>query len=293
MSEPHPSLPDIDALWEYDKPEVSEQKFRALLPQTSGNRAYHIELLTQIARCQGLQRKFDEAHTTLDEAESLLTDDLARPRVRTMLERGRVFNSSKNPDQARVHFIQAWATARECHEDGLAVDAAHMLGIVESGEKGLEWNSTALDLAEKSDNPRAQKWRGSLYNNMGWTYHDQFGQYDKALALFERALAFREEQGEPEQARIARWCVARCLRSLGQVGEALTMQRKLLAESSPQGKPDPYVHEELGECLLSLSKPDEARPYFALAYEELSRDESFAESEPARLARLRDLGGRA
>jgi hypothetical protein len=68
------------------------------------------------------------------------------------------------------------------------------------------------------------------------------------------------------------------------------MQQGLLAEFQASGKQDGYVYEELGECLLALSQPEQARPYFAYAYEELSRDTWLVEQEPARMQRLQALG---
>ncbi|MFN8565329.1 MAG: hypothetical protein U0703_27730 [Anaerolineae bacterium] len=44
---------NFDALWDYDHPAETEKTFRALLAQTDGARRF--ELLTQIARAQGLQ----------------------------------------------------------------------------------------------------------------------------------------------------------------------------------------------------------------------------------------------
>jgi hypothetical protein len=38
-----------------------------------------------------------------------------------------------------------------------------------------------------------------------------------------------------------------------------------------------------------LNRPAEARPYFAAACEELSKDPWLAENEPARLQRLKEL----
>ncbi|MBZ0304515.1 MAG: tetratricopeptide repeat protein, partial [Anaerolineae bacterium] len=76
---------------------------------------------------------------------------------------------------------------------------------------------------------------------MGWTYHDQ-GNYEKALEMFQQALIFRE--GNPRQIQIARWCIARTLRSLNRVEEALAIQRELNPE-------DGFVVEEIAECLLA------------------------------------------
>ena len=57
-----------------------------------------------------------------------------------------------------------------------------------------------------------------------------------------------------------------------------------------EGIPDGYNHEEIGECLLALGRPDEARPHFARAYEILSKDAWLADGEPERLKRLAELG---
>lgn len=283
---------DFDAKWNFDQPDSTEAVFRTYLPaaRASGEADYLAQLLTQIARTQGLQRKFEEAHATLDEVEPMLGDTLLVARVRYLLERGRVFNSSKHPDQARPLFLAAWEQGRAIGADFYAVDAAHMMAIVEPPAESLAWNRRAMEAAAASTSARARKWLGSLYNNMGWTYHDQ-GDYATALEMFENGLAFREEQQQPAETRIAKWCVARTKRSLGQVAEALAMQQALKAEFDALGERDGFVFEELGECLLLLGRQEEAAPNFARAYEILSQDAWLAESEPARLGRLKELGG--
>ncbi len=108
------ALPDFDRLWDYDRPEVSEQAFREILPRAVDVSAepYRLELLTQIARAQGLQRRFDDAHRTLDEVESSLVDVPGRVHLRYLLERGRVLNSAGKPDEARPLFQEAWELGR-------------------------------------------------------------------------------------------------------------------------------------------------------------------------------------
>jgi tetratricopeptide (TPR) repeat protein len=280
---------NIDQLWDYNQPEESEKRFRQALAAATVHTPIYGELLTQIARAQGLQRKFAEAHQTLDEAQALLGDQPPRNWLRYLLERGRVFNSSKQPAQARPLFLEAWEQARDAGEDFYAVDAAHMLGIVEPPDQQLLWNHKALEVAEQSADPRAQQWLGSLYNNIGWTYHD-LQREEEALAIFQKALAWRAARNQPRETRIAKWCVARILRALNRVEEALAIQQALLKELENASETDGYVDEELGECLLPLNRLDEAQSHFAAAYQILAQDPWLAENEAARLERLRTLG---
>jgi tetratricopeptide (TPR) repeat protein len=285
--------PDFDALWDYNNPAATEQQFRVLLAQAerSGKRDYHVQLLTQLARALGLQRRFAEAHATLDAATTLVSPDLAVAGVRLALERGRLFNSAGEPDAARPFFQAAWEAAQAAGDDGYAVDAAHMLAIVSPPAEKLAWEQRALALAETSPQPRARKWLASLYNNMGWSCH-ALGQHEQALAMFERALAERESAGDPASVAVARWCVGRGLRALGRYPEALAAQQALAADLAARGEQDGYVDEELGENLLALGRAEEARPCFARAYATLAGDAWLAAHEPARLARLRELGAR-
>src|SRR5438093_1435947 len=143
-------LPDFDKLWDYAHPEISEQRFRELLPRAldSLDISYLLQLLTQIARAEGLQRKFEDAHKTLDRVEKSLPKADDTVKVRYLLERGRVYNSSGKADEARPLFLEAFDIALQSKQDAYAVDAAHMAAIVESPDKQLQWNLKALDLAE-------------------------------------------------------------------------------------------------------------------------------------------------
>src|SRR5947209_5761602 len=139
-------LPDFDRLWDYQHPDRTETRFRELLPKArvSGDRSYLAQLLSQIARTEGLQGRFAEGHRTLDEAEALLAPEMKTARVRCLLERGRLFNSNKKPGEARPFFLQAWDLARQSGDEPYAIDAAHMLGIVDPPSQALEWNRKAL-----------------------------------------------------------------------------------------------------------------------------------------------------
>lgn len=290
----HNELPDFNQLWNYADPAATEQQFRELLPQAeaSGDRAYHAELLTQIARALGLQRKFDDAHRILDMVEPMLEDGMERARIRYELERGRVFNSSGERDAARPHFLRAWELGQQAKEEFYAIDAAHMMGIIEPPDAALAWNEKAIALAGQTQDQRAKGWLGPLTNNTGWTYHDN-GDYDRALEYFEKCLHWHRERNTGRGLRIAQWTVARALRSLGRTGEALEQQQALLKEYEESGGSDGYVYEEIGECLHTLGRTEEARPYFAKAYDLLGTDEWLKANEAPRLERLREMGAGA
>ena len=283
-------LPDFDSLWDYDHPGATEKKFRELLSVAldSLDLSYLSQLLTQIARAEGLQRKFQDAHNTLDRVQKALDKTDAKTRVRYLLERGRVFNSSRKPEEARPLFLEALELAVKSNEDFYAVDAAHMIAIVEPPEKQLQWNLKALGLAENSTDEKARKWRGSLYNNLGWTYFEQ-RQFEEALLMFEKAREFQEQQGDPNKIMIAKWCVAKTLRMMDHTEEALEMQRDLYEQYQAAGRRSGYVYEEIAECMMVMGQEQEAQGWFAVAYEELSKDPRLAD-EQDRLNRLKELG---
>lgn len=288
-------FPNFNAMWDYQNPDVTEVKFKEILPllknsaEFTYDAEYHAELLTQIARAQGLQGKFDEAHKTLDEAEKLLTEDLKTAKVRYLLERGRVYYSSAVSEKAKPLFLEAWKFGNTTKLDLYAIDAAHMMGIVVPPEQQLEWSLKALELTEKTEDKRAKGWLGPLYNNIGWTYHD-LQEYEKALELFEKALKCRQEINDEYSIRIQKWNIARTFRSLGRIDEALEIQLALKKEfEEKQLEQDGYVFEELGELYLIKDNKTEVKKYFKLAYEYLSKDNWLQQNEPDRLKRLKEL----
>ena len=222
---------EIDVLWDYEDAAASERRFTDL----------QAEILTQRARSLGMQKRFAEADALLDQAEALA--DTVRTRTRIALERGRVRNSSGDKAAAKPLFESA---AEMSDDEALRIDALHMLGIVD----GPAWTEKALELAEASADAKARRWRASLLNNLGWSRHDA-GAHAEALAMFERALDLRKTEGTPFQIHVARWAVARCLRSLGRNDDALAIQEEL-AVGMPDDK---YVHEEIAELRKVLAKP--------------------------------------
>jgi len=281
---------DIEALWEYSDPALSEERFRAALDATAGDE--RLELLTQIARTYSLRGRFAEAHSLLDEVEKGLAGAGIRPQVCYLLERGRSFNSAGDVEKARGLFVEAWDQARAAGQEGLAVDAAHMLAITQPGSpEAIVWNQRGLAMARGSQDAKARALIPAMLNNAAWDLHE-LGRFDEALGLFEEAREAWIARGKAGPIRVAKWSVARCLRSLKRYEEALAIQQVLEAEHAAAGSVDGYVFEELAENLAALDRMDAARPYFGRAADELGKDEWFVQNEGARLAGLKARAGK-
>ena len=278
---------DIDALWDYNAPAVSETRFRDALKTESGDDA--LELETQIARTFSLRREITQAHALLDAVQRRMSEK-TRPavRVRYLLERGRTFRSANEAAKARPLFLEAWQIADREKLTLLAIDAGHMMGIVEASDEAQRWNERAMALAMSSNVPRAIRWRGSLANNMGHTERER-GNLDAAMKHFQASLTAFQLTRSASQIRTAKWQIANVMRMQKRYDEALAMQLVIEAEAAEAAEPDGYVFEEIAEIYLVKNDPAKAKPYFAKAVEALSKDSWFAENEGDRLARMRQL----
>jgi len=263
----------IESRWDFGDPRHAEQRLRRALADDGAADA--LVLRTQLARALGLQRRFAEAHAELDRVAAGLAHASAEARTFYHLERGRVLNTSGDPRASTAHFADALAIARDAGIEDLAADAAHMLAIVEPPERQIEWAERALEIARRSSDARARRWIAPVENNLGWTLHE-LGRTDEALGCFQRALTEREANGAPGPLRIARWSVARCLRTLGRIDEALAIQRALEAEHLNAGTVDGYVFEELAELLWQKGDQASARGYYARVHGTLGEDRGIA-----------------
>ena len=281
----------LDALWTFEQPAGSETRFRTEAARHAPGSREAAEAATQIARALGLQRRFADADRTLDAVKLTLARQPPRVRVRYLLERGRRDNSSASPGKAFAWFEQALIASADDALPGAdfyRVDALHMLAIAAPASRQLALNLRALAAADAAQDARTRGWRAPLLNNLGWTMHER-GDYPAALAYWRDALAAFEAKGDVRSTRIARWTVARGLRSVGRLDEAEAIQRALADELDAAHAPDGYVFEELAEIAVARGDRSAAQPWAAKALALLSQDTDFRASEPGRLARLADL----
>lgn len=259
---------DMRALWDFSDPEESERRFRAAM--TSAVEDEWLILNIQIGRTLGVRRQFEAARQHLQNLEGALETAGAEAQAYYALEWGRTWISAAHREAeqtavarrtARSAYQRAVALAREAGADGVAIDALHMLAVVETEPQAqLKWGEEALTLATTSDQPDAQGWEASLRHNQGVVLHQE-GRYAEALAQFEEALRLREARGNEENIHVARWMVAWTLRATGRLEEALAIQLALAERTAARETQDRYVFEELVALYTALGREEEAAKY--------------------------------
>jgi hypothetical protein len=255
---------DLQALWDFSNPALSEQRFTAAMANATADEQQILR--TQIARTLGLRQDFDQARRVLADIEPALASGSAELQVRHALELGRSYASARHPkalqtaeqrEIARGHFLRAHERAVLARLDALAVDALHMMVFVDvAPDQQLAWNHRALQLCLGSAQPDARAWEGSLRHNIGYALQLK-GDYAAAREQYQLSGQAYERHGRLPQARIARWMVAHTHRLQGQLDTALEQQLTLARENEAAGRPDPYVYEELE--LIYRARGDEGR----------------------------------
>lgn len=210
-------------LWDFADLDGTEARFRAFLGdvETDDERA---EVLTQLARVEGLRENFAAGHVLVDEAEVLVAPD-STGRVRALLERGRLHRSAGDPEAAQPLFVAAFILAKTRGDLSLAVDAAHMASLVDDPEK---WTRQGLEIVVA--NPALVRWLGPLHNNLGWFYFEN-GRFGEALEAFEKTPEAYAQSGR-----------AKTLHALGRPEEAAEAARRAL-ELLPHDSQDEWVEE--------------------------------------------------
>ncbi len=289
-------LEQFDDLFIGDPVDI-EKNMSALLPQANSleNKSIYLQKLSQIALAQAMQQKFDLAHKTLDTAEAGLTPEYELARVRVLLERGRVFHQADNLNAALPLFKQSYELSKKCNFDFHTINAAHMVAIIENKfNDKIKWNKIAIELAEKTEDKRGQAWLGALYNNLAQNYIES-EQYQQAYSAFEQSKKFGEERKDAIIVRGSKWGIARALRSLNRLDEALNMQVALLEEYEELNKKGEFpiellqlsrgvVYEELAEIYLT-----KAKIYAALAYQDLHANPWCIKLMSERLDKMKQL----
>jgi tetratricopeptide (TPR) repeat protein len=260
---------DLDSMWDFSQPTVSEERFRAALKSASGDEV--LILQTQIARTYMLRGDFDTARGLLAGTQASAQAAGPEARARYWLETGRSYASHRHPpgsqtaatrQLARDAYIRALAIAKGANLDAVAIDVLHMLPFVDTDPaQQLEWNRQALAMVEVSGQEQARRWEPSIRSNLGESLYD-LGRYEEALEQFRQSAAIFEQRPDAHSARDGYWHVAHALRALNRNSEALAIQLRLERECDAAGAPRAYIFEEL-EILFRAAGNEERARYYA------------------------------
>jgi tetratricopeptide (TPR) repeat protein len=273
-------------LWDFGDLDATEARLREQLTAEESAEGRG-EVLTQLARVEGLRGDFATGERLVDEAQELAGESGAAL-ARVDLERGRLRRSSGDRAAAFPLVESAYALAHDAAEWFVAADAAHMAALAAPDRSSfVAWTTRGIELGDEHE--EASYWAGPLLNNLGWEHYES-GEHKLALDAFERALRARErEPDKPEPIALARYAVGKALRALGRSGEATPLLEQAVAWAESEGAPDGWFHEELAEEYAAVGRTADARAHAMAAIPLLERaDQSFAK-DTERISRLRRL----
>jgi tetratricopeptide (TPR) repeat protein len=173
-----------------------------------------------------------------------------------------------DPASSEGRFRSALSSAQRDERLELLTQIARSYGLRQRFAEAHELlNEVEKELADAGPRPRIRYLleRGRTHNSGGeaekarvffveaWDLHDM-GRFAEALPVFEEALAVWLARGKPKQILVAKWSVARCLRSLGRNEDALAILHELEAEHGAADSIDGTVFEEIAENLAALGE---------------------------------------
>ncbi len=278
-------------------PEDIEKNLTVLLPEAFAlpNKSIYLQILSQIALAQAMQKKFQEAHLLLNKTESMFLPNYKLAEIRILLERGRVYHQENMARKALQFFKKSYKLSKQYSFDFHTIDAAHMIAIVlKDPTKKIQWNNLAINFAKTTNDKKGSNWLGALYNNIAQNYLEA-NLYEDAIQAFKLCKKYGKIQNDHIVIRTAKWGIARTLRSLGLLNKALSIQKQLLKEYEeiPKKSQIPaelirtgrgLVYEELTEIYQTFMKK-----FASLADADLSQDPGFIKLEPKRLAKMKRL----
>lgn len=274
------------------EPKNIEKNLKKLLPQAKcmEDKSIYLQILSQIAFAQALQKKIKLAHKTLDEAERYLANEYPIAQARILFERGRIFYQSDNIKSALPLFLKSYRFSKKHKLDEHASSAAHLLAFVEKNiNDKIKWNKIAIDIGKKSKEKKPREWLAIEYLNLGYHYI-QAKKYKQALKAYKTSEKLAKQYGfKTLRARLG---IAQSLRLLNQIDKALSIQLILLKEyntlAKKRGLPIALLQIERGQVFEELSEIylTKAKIFSCAAYQGLSKDAWFIKLEPKRIERL-------
>jgi len=222
------------------------------------------------ARTLRFAARFDESLGLVEGAASTAASvDHPPLRAELALARGWALNGLGRTEEAVAAFEEAYTAATAAGHDAVAADAAAMLSFVvgerqAKHEVGLKWALTARAHAVR---PAAEPGAEALALSNEATIHNRRGDFARARASYERALALQEQAFGPDDVRLAFTLNGLAIVHLALdelEAAAACHQRALALRRDHLGAHHPYVAMSLNN--LGVVADRQGRTAEALAY---------------------------
>ena len=165
-------IPAFDYIWQsFEDPADIEAALQSSYSEHHGtlSSSFLAQLLTQIARAQGMQDKLHDAQAALYKAKWKSDEKVAV--VRLDLETARLRRLQDRTEEAMTLLKKVYETAAEAPLDYFKADAAHILYLFEPDggpEEGKTWSDAVLEIARNSGNIKTRRWAAVVLTDQGW-----------------------------------------------------------------------------------------------------------------------------
>ena len=284
----------LDAQWDFDKPALSEERFRAELakwPARVGRGAGSAH--ADCARARPAAQVRRRARAARRRSSAIARDFRRTCASAICSERGRTFNSSGAPQRAVPLFAEALPLAETRQGRVLRrrrrAHARHR-GAGRRAARLEPEGARARGGRDRSTRPRLA--RIALQQHRLDVLRRR--RRENGARLLAKGAGRAGGDGQRRaRSRVAKWTVARGYRGVGRLDDAEAAQKSLARRVRPGiGETDGYVYEELAEIALARGDAKAARPWAAKAHaalkdDPLSRRERGAAARAARRDRRR------
>ena len=184
-------MTEFDKLWNYNDPASTEVKFREILTQINPREksSDYLQLLTQIARTQSLQKRFDEAFISFQQAADALKQigDLYHWAV-VKMNLGSAYFHYEMPQIALLHYQEAEYQALLNRDVLQLANVCNCLGLdylkLKQFTEAERYFTKAISLFKKLAD---DEWRLNNMDGLAMVYLAQ-GKFIQAQQLLESAI---------------------------------------------------------------------------------------------------------
>ncbi|HRH50522.1 MAG TPA: tetratricopeptide repeat protein [Panacibacter sp.] len=195
----------------------------------------------------------------------------AELQITTLIGLGSSYLIEGDHNKALEYYIQAATKATDAGNLNKLTEAYGNMSIVYKDigekEKAIEQNLKVLELCKTTKNKTIE---GLQYDNMANCYNE-LGKYNEAMKYAQKSLATRQQINDPKLICYSYITIAQVYKSKEDLPSALAYYNKGLAIGEKIGHKVLVgrTNIEIGDVLLRMNRPQEAKPHLLLAIKKL------------------------